>query len=426
MPKGAGKGVGPQRTFDDTIAELYGGAEDVQRKRWERLARTATETYGSGDWRLFSSPGRTELGGNHTDHNHGRVLCASIQLDSIACVRPRGDNAAVVRSEGWDAPFIVDLSSLAPVSAERGTTAALIRGVAAGLAKSGRPVGGFEACMSSTVFPGSGLSSSASVEVLFGAILSGLHAGGKVPWVDLAKIGQYAENIFFGKPCGLMDQMACASGGIITIDFADPARPGWRRIDYDFARSGFELAVVNTGGSHADLTGDYAAIPSEMKAVARLFGRETLRGIDEGRILAKAPLIREECGDRALLRALHFADENERVPAMVEALESGRPKRYLKLVRASGASSRGMLQNVTAGHDPGEQGMALGISLSERFLGRDGAVRVHGGGFAGTIQAYVPRGRMAGWTTLMESVFGRGCVTPLRIRPVGAVEIPHP
>ncbi len=384
--------------------------------------------------RFYSAPGRTELGGNHTDHNHGRVLAAAVRLDALACVAPRapGDLGVRIRSEGWADPIVLDLAGLEPRPEEAGRTEALVRGVARGLADRGVAIGGFDAAMDSTVLPGSGLSSSAAVEVLFGTILADLAGAGLgsaaarekgIDAVELAKIGQYAENRFFGKPCGLMDQTASAVGGVVAIDFALPSAPAVRSIPFAFAKAGLVLCVVNTGGSHADLTADYAAVPAEMKAVASFLGKAVLREVDPALLVERGPAIRAALGDRALLRALHFAAEDARVPAMVAALERNDVAAYLGLVRASGDSSWRLLQNLYPPEAPHEQGLPLALALSERFLAGEGAVRVHGGGFAGTIQAYVPLARFEGWKALMESYFGPGSVHPIGARPLGTLRL---
>lgn len=431
------------------LARLYGDAAvDGARSRLRSLILAATAAFPetAADLRLFSAPGRTELGGNHTDHNRGKVLAASIQLDALACVSPRTDDTVVFRSSGYP-DVVVDLSDLAPRKDEEGKTEALVRGIAAEFAARGAKVKGFTANANSTVLSGSGLSSSAAVEVLFGAIFDGLYGGGKRSAVELAQIGQKAENVYFGKPCGLMDQVACASGGAVAIDFADPEKPLVRNVDFDLEGAGFALCVVDTGGNHADLTPDYASIPAEMKSVAKLFGKDALRGIERDAFIARLPEVRKEAGDRAALRAFHYFAENDRVEAMTAALEradaakrkpaqEGRTaavEEFLGLVAESGASSWQLLQNVFTTKMPAEQGVSLALAMTDRFLRADranagkgvraGVCRVHGGGFAGTIQAYVPLSRVDEYIGWMKPVFGDKAVTVLRIRPVGAVEI---
>ncbi|GHV84626.1 galactokinase [Spirochaetia bacterium] len=431
--------------------KLYGqeGAE-AGKKRYASLiehfpkSESATGTAGAaGELRLFTAAGRTELGGNHTDHNRGRVVAASIQLDQAAIAAPRSDSRIFFRSTGYP-DVTVDLTDtsgktdLSPKESEKGTTEALIRGIAAEFAARGAAVKGFTVNADSTVLPGSGLSSSAAVEVLFGRIIDNLYNGGKCASLEIAQIGQKAENVYFGKPCGLMDQTACAYGGAVAIDFADPARPLVKQVNADLAAAGYALCVVNTRGSHADLTPDYAAIPGEMKAVAAFFGKEVLRECDEEMVEARAAEIRKKLGDRALLRALHFFDENQRASEMLTALEqlnaaqspSSRQEAmgtYLKLVNESGDSSWELLQNVYSTQNVKEQGIAVALTLTRDFLRSEasipGACRVHGGGFAGTIQAYIPATALENYRAIMDGIFGAGSVTVLRIRPVGAEEL---
>jgi galactokinase len=412
------------------LAELYGADAEAQTGRYLRLAETASRDSQGAELRFYSAPGRTELGGNHTDHNRGRVLCAAVGLDAVACVAPSDAGVVTIVSEGYADPVVVDLSSLEAVKAERGSTAALVRGVAKGIAtyrggKAGPQnvaLRGFRANLASNVLPGSGLSSSAAIEVLLGTIMADL-AGLDIPSVEIAKIGQFAENEYFGKPCGLMDQTASAVGGVVAIDFADPSVPKVKRVEFDFAEEGYELVVVNTGGSHADLTADYAAIPIEMRAVAAVLGAEYLRGVEPADIIAKGPEIRKACGDRAFLRALHFVADNARVVDMVEALVADDLGAYLKLVKKSGRSSWELLQNLYPCSAPKEQGLPVALALSSDYLGRKGAWRVHGGGFAGTIQAYVPRKLLGGYIRLMERYFGPGSVIPVSVRAHGAMRV---
>ncbi len=415
---------------------LYGTDQvDAARKRYVSLAEGLMQGFpGSGDdVRVFTSAGRTELGGNHTDHNFGKVLAASIQMDAVAVVAPRNDKKVIFRSTGYP-DVVVDLKDLSIIEKEKGTTEALVRGIAAELSARGVPVGGFTANAASTVLGGSGLSSSAAVEVLFGKIFDCLYGEGKRTALEIAQIGQKAENIYFGKPSGLMDQTACASGGAVAIDFGDPSHPKVKQINFDLAAEGYSLCVVDTKGSHADLTPDYAAVPAEMKAVAAYFGKKFLRELSLDALLPAVKELREKAGDRAVLRAIHFFNENDRVDAMLAALEkldmvkSVQEKtsvinEYFSIVNASGDSSWELLQNVYSPKRPNEQGISLALALTRNFLQKEGACRVHGGGFAGTIQAYIPMSRLAGYKTLMESVFGPGSVTVLRIRPVGAAEL---
>lgn len=409
---------------DKALTALYTGPEAVakQKKRYTRLATGFRQQFGIPPEAFFSTPGRTEIGGNHTDHNHGRVLAASIDLDSIAAAAPADDMRVTLYSEGYDAPFSADLNDLSIRDEEKGTTTALVRGIAAGMKQAGYRIGGWKASMTSDVPVGSGLSSSASVEVLIATIFHVFYNGEHIDPITLARISQYAENVYFGKPCGLMDQTACAVGGIITIDFARPDAPEVERVDYDFKAGGYRLLVVDTGGNHADLTDDYASIPSEMRAVAGVFGKEVLRGITREQVLDNVSAIRRVCGDRALLRALHFIADNERVLKQVAALKKGEISRFLDLVSESGDSSYKMLQNIYSTHNVQEQGLSLALSLSQSFI-RDigtGACRVHGGGFAGTIQVFLPEAACSDYHTLMEPLFGHGRVLELSIRNEGA------
>ena len=386
-----------------------------------------------GDLRLFSVPGRTELGGNHTDHNRGKVLAASIQLDAVAVVAPRQDKQIYFRSVGHK-DVKIDISDLSLREDEKGNTEALVRGIAAEFAARGTQVGGFTANASNLVLAGSGLSSSAAVEVLFAKIFDNLYGGCRKSALELAQIGQKAENVYFGKPCGLMDQTACASGGAVAIDFMDLHNPVVRGINFDPAAAGFALCVVDTKGTHSDLTPDYAAIPTEMKTIAAFFGKTVLRELDEEAILKKLPELRKAAGDRAVLRAMHFFSENHRVDQMLASLEQMNKllpdgkrqaiETFLALVRESGDSSWEQLQNVFSTKYPGEQGVTLALALTKNFLkGSSGACRVHGGGFAGTIQTYLPMEKLDDYRRLMEEIFGAGALTVLKIRPWGAIEL---
>ena len=370
----------------------------------------------------FSAPGRTEIGGNHTDHQHGRVLCGSVDLDMLAVASPNEERVIRIRPAGFP-PAEVALDDLTPHADELNTSAALVRGVAAKIAELGHPIGGFDACVHSEVLIGSGLSSSAAFEVLVGVILNHFYCGGGLDAVTLAKIGQYAENVYFGKPCGLMDQTACAVGGAVSIDFADPASPVVRPLNCDFARSGHALCIVDTRSEHADLTPDYAAIPREMAAVAAQFGKTHLREVDETAFRAAIPALRKACGDRAVLRALHFFTENERAAQESQALEQGDFDRFLSLVRESGRSSALLLQNTWSPAHPEQQAIPLALATGEELLGGTGAIRVHGGGFAGTIQAFVPFDRLDTFRQGMDTLLGEGSCKILRIRPQGGCVI---
>ncbi|MBP9873790.1 MAG: hypothetical protein KBC60_07115 [Haliscomenobacter sp.] len=395
----------------------------AQRDRYARIAALFDHHFPGGGSVFFSVPGRTEIGGNHTDHNQGRVLAASINLDAIAVAAPSGDMQVTLYSEGYQEPSLVGLEDLRVLEEEKGTTAALIRGIAARFKALGYRIEGFNACVTSDVLTGSGLSSSAAIEVLIGAIFNRLFNQNALPATQIAEIGQFAENVYFGKPCGLMDQTACAVGGIITIDFADPEAAEIRKVHFDFAAQDYRLLVVNTGGNHADLTPDYAAVPAEMKAVARELGQPHLRKVTLESFLPQIPALREKTGDRAVLRALHFLEENERVVSQVAALESGHFPEFLRLVSASGKSSFQWLQNIYTPQNIREQGVTLALALSDLYISRlgEGACRVHGGGFAGTIQAFLPTRAVPAYVGLMEPVFGKGAVNVLHIRDQGIV-----
>ena len=372
--------------------------------------------FGTAAQAVFSTSGRTELGGNHTDHNLGKVLAGSINLDTIAAVHTVCGNTVSFASEGYPA-ISVDISDLDVHEDLFGTTEALIRGVAAAMAKRGGKTGGFCANVSSSVFKGSGLSSSAAVEVLVGTIFNSLFNDNRFSTTELAIMGQEAENIHFGKPSGLMDQVACANGGIVGIDFKDPAKPVITPIEIDFADFGYNLVITTTGGNHADLTADYASIPSEMRTVARYFGKKALRDVDPQQFLSQIGDLRKAVGnDRAVLRASHYFQENYRVDCMISALRDRDFGRYLSLVRSSGDSSFRYLQNIYSPKAAGEQGISLALAMTEMFLKNEGAFRVQGGGFAGTIEAYIPLEKTGAYFSHMESLFGKGCCTILAIR----------
>ncbi len=373
---------------------------------------------------LFSVPGRTEVEGNHTDHNRGCVLAAAIDRDIIAVVSPSDNGQIRIKSQGYDEDAVAVADCGDPAAFADFSSASLIAGTVNGFASRGLAVGGFDAYTQNLVLKGSGLSSSAAYEVMIGNILSHLYNGGGVPAVELAKIAQYAENVYFGKPCGLMDQMACAVGGFVYIDFADPAAPVVEPIDFSLTERGFMLCIVNTGGNHADLNADYASVPAEMRAVASYFGREVLRGITETELVANAPVLRRTVGDRALLRALHFVRENARVLHTAAALRAGDVDTFLADVLASGRSSFQYLQNVYTVKNVEEQGLSLALAVAEGALADKGcAWRVHGGGFAGTTQAFVKAEYAEGYRMLMDSVFGEGACMMLAIRPIGAMRV---
>ncbi len=405
--------------YDDRLMTLYGDASrlDAERNRYVRALKTFERLYGDQPVQIFSAAGRSEVAGNHTDHQHGRVLAASINLDTIGIVAKTEQNVIKVVSDDFDiAPVDVNQTELETVEE---SSASLIRGVVQGFKNANWNVGGFEAYMTSEVIVGAGLSSSASFEVLVGTILSYLYNEGKVPMVEIAKIAQYAENKYFGKPCGLMDQCACAVGGLITIDFMDPKAPVVQAVDLNFDDFGLNLCIVDTKGSHADLTHEYAAVPAEMKAVANFFGKDVLRDVDVDAFYEQIPAVREQAGDRAVLRALHFFHENERVREIVQALEKEDKEGFERGILASGNSSFKYLQNVFAASDPANQAVSLALAISEEALEGKGVSRVHGGGFAGTIQAFVNTDDVQAYKEKMEKVFGEGSCHVLKIRPEG-------
>lgn len=405
------------------LSDIY--SEDkisFQQERYSSAAKSFSEIFSFNSERFFSAPGRTEVGGNHTDHNYGKVLAAGVSLDVIAAVSQSDDDIIEVKSEGFEKDT-VDVSKLEPCESEKNTSAALIRGVCRGFADRGYKIGGFKAYTTSNVLKGSGLSSSAAFEVLIGTILNSLYNDGKVTAVEIAQIAQFAENEFFGKPSGLMDQMASSVGSFITIDFENPNEPIINKLDFDFKSSGHSLCIVDTKGNHADLTPEYAAIPAEMKSVAELFGKKVLREVSKSEILDNISLVREKCGDRALLRALHFADDNQRVDAEAKALNNGDFGAFLKEINASGNSSYKYLQNIYANKSPSEQGLSVGLYIAESVLNGSGACRVHGGGFAGTIQSFVPNDKLEDFISAMDKAFGEGACHVLTVRPYGGVEV---
>ena len=403
---------------------LYGADEtllNIQQERYAGLIRRHTELFGEKDGvQMISAPGRTEIGGNHTDHNHGRVLAAAVNLDALCAASPRDDLNVRFYSEGYP-PVEIDLSDLSARNDEEGTTAALIRGVAAGMKEAGYRIGGFDAAVTSTVAGGSGLSSSAALEVMLTGVLDSLYNRFNMPYVLRAQISKRAENEWFGKPSGLLDQMASAAGGLVTVDFRDTDQPEVEAISYDFARKGYALAVVATGGSHANLTDQYAAIPAEMKSVAQCFGQEVLRGLTAEQLTAKANELRAKVSDRAILRAYHFIREDERVPQQVAALKEDRIGDFLQLIIDSGRSSYMYLQNVFA--DNRDQSLSLALCMAEELLRGEGAWRIHGGGFAGTTLNFVPMGKVNEFVRAMERAFGKGACKVLNIRPAGAARI---
>ena len=372
--------------------------------------------------RYFSAPGRTEISGNHTDHQHGCVLAGAVDLDTVAAVRVNGTNKIRIQSKGY--PMCeVSLEQLTPVESEINSTPALVRGVAARFAEFGCEVKGFDAYCESTVLPGSGLSSSAAYEVLIGTIINGLFFDKKLSAIEIAQVGQYAENVFFGKPCGLMDQMASSVGGMVFIDFKNPQAPVVEKIDFDFASAGHALCIIDTGADHADLTDEYAAVPGELKALCNILGEGELRSIPKMDFYSNIQKLREEVGDRAVLRAIHIYDENQRVKLQKKALQAGDFASFLSYVTESGLSSWRYLQNVIPAGRKEKQEVAFALTIAEKLLNGRGACRVHGGGFAGTIQAFVPNDLLEEFKSGMESVLGEGSCYVLSIRPQGGVEM---
>jgi galactokinase len=430
------------------FSELYGAGQGIceaQRDRYIGLAAQFGNRFGQGALRLFSSPGRSEIGGNHTDHNHGKVLGASIQLDCAAAAARTGDNRISIHDESYGEDYSIDIGGdLSPRPGEKGS-AALVRGIAAGFRDpsltGGAPfrVGGFSACVESRVLPGSGLSSSAAFEMLVCGILNVLYNGGKLPVEKLAAMGQYGENKYWGKDSGLLDQMACGAGGMAAIDFERPSAPLLERIPFDFASRRSVLALVDTGGSHAGLSGEYSAIPGEMKSVAAFFGREVLRGLELEDLASHLPVLRAKCGDRAVLRAFHFIQENSRVEEEIRALKENDFPRFLNLIQESGDSSYRFLQNVTLPGSLAEQRIPVCLALTEAFFRerrlnipeRRAACRVHGGGFAGVIQVFLPQEEAAAYTAWMHRALGYAGSGPdpvfiMSIRPRGLVELTAP
>ena len=410
---------------NSAFKELYGTNEAVlksQAKRYESLIEKFNSGFGSKEVMLFSAPGRTEIGGNHTDHNWGRVLAGAVNLDNIAVAAVNNTNIVRIESVGYP-KFEVDLANLAVDKKENFTSASLVRGISSRMKELGFKIGGFDCCIDGGVPKGSGLSSSACFEVLIGAIISHLFNNGKLDPVQNALIGQYSENVYFGKPCGLMDQTACAVGGLVTIDFEDPTKPIVKKVNFDFVATGFALVITDTGGNHADLNDEYASLPTDMKAVAGELGAKVLRQVSLDQVLEIIPKIRTKVGDRAILRAIHFQGDNQRVVDQVAALEKNDFKAFLNMVVDSGFSSYMYNQNIFPVNNVKEQGVSLALALSELVLKGKGAWRVHGGGFAGTIQAFVPHNLLDKYISTLEHVYGKGSCYNLFIRNKGADKI---
>jgi len=415
-------------SFDAKFKGLYGVDKKVivyQKSRYETALAEFAKLYGDKrNVSVFSVGGRSEISGNHTDHNHGKVIAAAVDLDIIAVAATAAGTTIRVKSEGFDED-IVDVSAYtSPDESKFFSSASIIAGMARAFTDAGLSVCGFDAYTTSNVFKGSGLSSSAAFEDMIGNIFNHFANGGMTDNVEIAKMAQFAENKFFGKPCGLMDQTACAAGGFVTIDFANPKFPIIKKINYSLNDNGYALCIVNTGGNHADLNDDYASVPAEMKKIASYFGKEVLRDVDEADIIANIIKLRTFAGDRAVMRALHFVEENKRVAEQADALKDGDTDKFLAGVMASGNSSYKYLQNVFTVKNVEEQGISLALCLTESALkGTKAAWRVHGGGFAGTIQAFVPLDCVDGYKAAMESAFGDGSVFILNVRSDGAVKV---
>ena len=410
--------------LDNRLLDIYVDSKlmEYQKSRYIAAIKKFEALYQAGEVVLFSAPGRSEVGGNHTDHQHGKVLATSINLDSIGVVRATDDNIIRLVSDNYD-EIVISLDDILLMEEEKETTTALIKGMVSGFLNRKFEVGGFSAYVTSDVLSGAGLSSSAAFETLIGTILSGLYNNMNVSAVDIAIIGQYAENIYFGKPCGLMDQMACSVGNLVYIDFENPNKPIVEKIEFDMEKYGYSLCITDTKGSHADLTDEYAAVTKEMKLVAKHFGQEVLRGITAQDILKDIKVLRSALGDRSVLRALHFVKENERVSHEVDALKKGDFEQFIDCVKKSGDSSYKYLQNVYSNSDVQSQNVSIALAISDVVLQGNGVSRVHGGGFAGTIQAFVKNDTVEEYKKSMDLVFGEGSCSDLRIRKYGGIQV---
>lgn len=410
--------------LDEKILDIYVDATKLtyQKERYVRAIRTFESNYGAGDAQIFSAPGRSEVGGNHTDHQHGEILAASVNLDTIGIVRKTEDNQIRIKSDDYD-EVVISLDDIGVKEEEKETTTALIKGVVAGFVERGYRIGGFYAYETSDVLIGAGLSSSAAFETLIGTILSGLYNDMSISAIEIAIIGQYAENVYFGKPCGLMDQMACSVGNLVHIDFKNPKKPEVEKLDFNMSEYGYSLCITDTKGSHADLTDEYAAVPLEMKKIANHFGKEVLREVRLADVVQSIPQLREKYGDRSVLRALHFFTENERVQKEVNALKWGDMNLFLDNVKESGDSSFKYLQNVYSNSNVENQNISIALMMSDILLKTEGVSRVHGGGFAGTIQAFVKNDFVLPYKMQMDSIYGEGSCKDLRIRKYGGIQV---
>ena len=408
--------------YDELLMDIYLDESKIeyQKGRYVKAIEKFETLYGEADVEIYSAPGRSEISGNHTDHQHGEVLAASINLDAIAIVK-KNDIIRVV-SDDYDM-ITISVDDIEKKDEEEGTTTALIKGVLKGLKDRGNEIGGFDAYVTSDVLIGAGLSSSAAFETLVGTILSGLFNNMSISAIEIAIIGQYAENVYFGKPCGLMDQMACSVGNLVHIDFEDPTNPQVEKLDFNMSDYGYSLCITDTKGSHADLTHEYAAIPQEMKAVATYFGKSVLREVEQLDVIKSIPVLREKLGDRSVIRAMHFFEENERVKKEVDALRQGEMGAFLDTVKASGDSSFKYLQNVYANCDVANQNISVALLMSDITLKSNGVSRVHGGGFAGTIQAFVKNEMVLPYKMQMDAIFGEGSCKALRIRKYGGIKV---
>ena len=413
-----------QGGLDSDFIDIYVDTEQLeyQKKRYINAVMKFEEHYGDGDIKIFSAPGRSEIGGNHTDHQHGKVLACAINMDAIGIVKKVKDEEVRIISDGSE-EIVVDITDLTIREEEKGSTLALIKGVLAGFQEKGYEIGGFSAYVTSDVLIGSGVSSSAAFETLIGAILSGLYNKMMVSAIEIAMIGQFAENVYFGKPCGLMDQMACSIGSLAYIDFLNPQKPYVEKIAFDLEKYGYSLCITDTKGSHADLTDEYAAVPEEMKRVANYFCKEVLVDVSLDQLLANVAEMRKVLSDRCILRAIHFLGENERVEEEVAALKRGDIDAFLTNIQVSGNSSYKFLQNVYSVKNVYQQNVSLALALSETILGNNGVCRVHGGGFAGTMQAFVKNEYVKEYQTYMDQIFGKGSCSVLKIRKYGGMQV---
>ena len=413
-----------QGDLDNDFIDIYVDTEQLeyQKKRYANAIMKFEEHYGDGDIKIFSAPGRSEIGGNHTDHQHGKVLACAINKDAIGIVKEVKDKEVRIVSDGSE-EIVVDITDLDICEEEKGSTIALIKGVLAGFKEKEYQIGGFHAYITSDVLIGSGVSSSAAFETLIGAILSGLYNKMMVSDVEIAMIGQFAENVYFGKPCGLMDQMACSIGSLAYIDFLNPKKPYVEKIAFDLEKYGYSLCITDTKGSHADLTDEYAAVPEEMKRVANYFSKEVLVDVSLNQLLDNVAEMRKVLSDRCILRAIHFLGENERVEKEVDALKRGDIDTFLTKVQISGNSSYKFLQNVYSIKNVHQQNVSLALALSETILGNNGVCRVHGGGFAGTMQAFVRNENVKEYQTYMDQIFGKGSCSILKIRKNGGMQV---